>query len=152
MYGLYLTLSSWVLFHVATKTHFFEEHLHMFSLNTRQSELRAFCTNLINDPGVAEQYVCREGAVEQYHVQSTCQDGTLNMDRTVLQQCVTEQLYVRDSMTRALMYDQVRAGSVWCGAAAEGWAQDSRRIGDSSVCFTCQLVGVYLRAFAYALC
>jgi H+-transporting ATPase len=32
-YGLYLTLSSWVLFYVATHMNFFEDKLGMYSLN-----------------------------------------------------------------------------------------------------------------------
>ena len=36
MYGLYLTISSWVLFVVVTRSEFFHDHLGMFSLNTQQ--------------------------------------------------------------------------------------------------------------------
>ena len=36
VYGLYLTISSWVLFVVVTKSEFFHDHLNMFSLNTQQ--------------------------------------------------------------------------------------------------------------------
>jgi len=43
VYGLYLTLSSWALHHVATKTDWFENDFNLFSLNDRDSELEAWC-------------------------------------------------------------------------------------------------------------
>ena len=33
MYGLYLTLSTWILYYVATKMNFFEDSCHLPSLN-----------------------------------------------------------------------------------------------------------------------
>lgn len=42
-YGLFLTLSSWVLFYVATHMSFFENNIGMFSLNI---EVRALILNL----------------------------------------------------------------------------------------------------------
>ncbi|KAK9802623.1 hypothetical protein WJX73_006394 [Symbiochloris irregularis] len=104
-YGLYLTLSSWVLFHVATKTEFFPDHIHTFSLNNRAQDLRAYCSAFIEANNVdASLPVCR---VEEYEFQDTCREGRLNPALTILDQCMTEQLYVRDSITRALMYIQV---------------------------------------------
>lgn len=44
-YGLYLTLSSWVLYHVATKMTFFEEKCSLFSLDDRYNSLEAWCIN-----------------------------------------------------------------------------------------------------------
>ncbi len=42
VYGLYLTLSSWVLFHVATDTTFFT-HMHLADLTTTGDRLRGYC-------------------------------------------------------------------------------------------------------------
>lgn len=41
MYGLYLTLSSWVLYHVAARDTFFQTRLGLFSLNDTADELVA---------------------------------------------------------------------------------------------------------------
>ena len=107
-YGLYLTLSSWVLFHVATKTEFFRDHLNMFSLNNRPADLREYCNRAItglNRPTLSSSsVVC---AIPEYQVQRTCLDSSLDAALNVLDQCMTEQLYVRDSISRALMYIQV---------------------------------------------
>ena len=44
VYGLYLTLSSWVLFYVATHTSFFKDKIHMHDLRfAPRSYLEEFC-------------------------------------------------------------------------------------------------------------
>ena len=48
VYGLYLTLSSWVLFYVATHMDFFENRLHMASLNYTNQKLVPYCEGLLN--------------------------------------------------------------------------------------------------------
>ena len=105
MYGLYLTLSSWVLFHVATRTEFFHAHLGMFSLNTQAVHLDSYCARrLAGDGLLTTTPIC---AIPQYGVQTACSGGHIQSSLTALDQCTTEQLYVRDSITRALMYSQV---------------------------------------------
>lgn len=52
VYGLYLTVSSWALFHIAAKTRFFENNIRMYSLNDTLEELVPFCTNLIQSRGL----------------------------------------------------------------------------------------------------
>ena len=46
MYGLYLTLSSWVLFHVATAMTFFSDKCGLADLNTTGGVLRSYCTSV----------------------------------------------------------------------------------------------------------
>ena len=55
VYGLYLTLSSWVLFYVVMKTTFFESRFGLFSLNDNITNLMLWCGQTI-DSGVAVQY------------------------------------------------------------------------------------------------
>jgi hypothetical protein len=44
VYGLYLTLSSWVLFYVATHMSFFHDSCHLQDLNTNYDTLTNVCT------------------------------------------------------------------------------------------------------------
>lgn len=44
VYGLYLTLSSWVLYYVATHMTFFHDNCHLVDLNTRDEVLVPYCT------------------------------------------------------------------------------------------------------------
>ena len=44
VYGLYLTLSSWVLFYVATHMTFFHDSCHLEDLNTTPGNLQAYCS------------------------------------------------------------------------------------------------------------
>lgn len=46
VYGLYLTLSSWVLFHVATGMTFFADKCHLADLNTTPKVLSAYCQSV----------------------------------------------------------------------------------------------------------
>jgi hypothetical protein len=46
VYGLYLTLSSWVLFHVATAMTFFPDKCHLADLNTTPPVLEAYCASV----------------------------------------------------------------------------------------------------------
>lgn len=50
VYGLYLTLSSWVLYQVAVKGTFFEDKCSLPSLNDRTDNVGAWCANLITNP------------------------------------------------------------------------------------------------------
>lgn len=43
VYGLYLTLSSWVLYYVATHMTFFTDKCHLADLNTTDEVLRPYC-------------------------------------------------------------------------------------------------------------
>ena len=46
VYGLYLTLSSWVLFHIATAMTFFTDKCGLADLNTTGGVLRSYCTSV----------------------------------------------------------------------------------------------------------
>ena len=46
VYGLYLTLSSWVLFHVATGMTFFADKCHLADLNTTPQVLMSYCQSV----------------------------------------------------------------------------------------------------------
>ena len=43
VYGLYLTLSSWVLYYVATHMTFFSDKCNLADLNTTDKVLRPYC-------------------------------------------------------------------------------------------------------------
>ena len=43
VYGLYLTLSTWVLYYVATKMNFFENQCHLPSLNNEARASSGLC-------------------------------------------------------------------------------------------------------------
>ncbi|GAB4823503.1 hypothetical protein N2152v2_010549 [Parachlorella kessleri] len=104
VYGLYLTLSSWVLYYVATHMTFFQDKCHMFSLNTENSQLVPWCINQINQrfangqPAEAVTFCAVPPYAEQV-------DNCANYN--LLDQCVAEQRYFRNAMTRSLMYLQV---------------------------------------------
>jgi H+-transporting ATPase len=106
VYGLYLTLSSWVLFYVATRTSFFREHLKMHDLRYKpDSYLEEWClsdNHLMGFPPLAPASV-----VPQYNPQIIDNKPGNRPVPTVLNQCVAEQRYVRQSMTRTLLYAQV---------------------------------------------
>ncbi|PRW57643.1 plasma-membrane proton-efflux P-type ATPase isoform B [Chlorella sorokiniana] len=97
-YGLYLTLSSWALYYVATRTDFFDGQIGMFSLQEGSDVLSAWCTEWIPQltPGVSPSAPA-----------STVYPEIDNPSITVLQQCMAEQKYVRGAMTRAMLYLQV---------------------------------------------
>ncbi|KAL3143237.1 hypothetical protein ABBQ38_002088 [Trebouxia sp. C0009 RCD-2024] len=109
VYGLYLTVSSWALFFTASKTQFFRDKCHMYSLNTRRAEVYRFCNTMIPQLGYAAATpVCQ---VAEYSKQEHCTraggpDRT-NGPLTVLDQCVAEQYYVRNSILRSLIYSHV---------------------------------------------
>lgn len=48
VYGIYLALSSWVLFYLAAKTNFFSGNMHLPNLITRDNHLQTWCTNFAN--------------------------------------------------------------------------------------------------------
>lgn len=98
VYGLYLTLSSWVLFYLASRTSFFEDlNIGMFSLDEREGALTSWCTTYVTQKGFdPSQNVC-----QVYPSISNC------ADITILEQCTAEQKYVRGAMTRCMLYLQV---------------------------------------------
>ena len=199
-YGLYLTISSWVLYVVTTKSQFFHDHVGLFSLNTQQgahpsglggngrqdqgwllgtciaakpaqlpltrrgaaggSSGSALLSACMRHQQVAREHpphrpcvpCCRagRGGCTACHSRSTspplnsgppcCADHLVNRCLSILRearldpaaslcqvpqytlhtqcgevdtltQCVGEQLYVRDSIVRALMYLQARTDS-----------------------------------------
>ncbi|EFN55631.1 hypothetical protein CHLNCDRAFT_133797 [Chlorella variabilis] len=96
-YGLYLTLSSWALYYVATHTDFFDGDIGMFSLQETQDVLDAWCTDFVPTQG----YSLDTPACQIYP------DEITDCSITALEQCTAEQKYVRGAMTRALLYLQV---------------------------------------------
>ncbi len=143
VYGLYLTLSSWVLFYVATHMSFFKDNCNLADLNTTNGVLVPYCQV---GPIIVYVVPCHgaEGHAIRYTLallglvhsseMLTCgmQDlitslglsptapvtavypGQIGKDAdlasiTVLDQCITEQTYVRDSITRSLLYNQARS-------------------------------------------
>ena len=75
VYGLYLTLSSWVLFHVATGMTFFADKCHLADLNTTPQVLSAYCQSvsplgqhlylMIRHPtsGIGQRCLCMSAAL-----------------------------------------------------------------------------------------
>ncbi|DBA75013.1 TPA: hypothetical protein ACH3X1_010354 [Trebouxia sp. C0004] len=109
VYGLYLTLSSWTLFFAASKTEFFRDRCHMFTLNTRTRHVTTFCNQMIPELGyTAGANVC---SVPGYSTQPHCVRAggpdTTNGPITILDQCIAEQYYVRNSILRSLIYSHV---------------------------------------------
>ena len=103
IYGLYLTLSSWVFYYLMTHTTFFENNLGMFSLDERVAQLESWCTTYIEEKGFATTDSIVD--VPEY----SNQEAAINVEATVtvLQQCMAEQKYVRGAMARAALYLQV---------------------------------------------
>ncbi|KAG1652728.1 hypothetical protein FOA52_007442 [Chlamydomonas sp. UWO 241] len=156
VYGLYLTLSSWCLFYVATKTTFFEDQCNLFSLVDRASLLEVWCTEFIerspvvpNPPGFGAKINLSVCSMEQYYGQintdlnpgdcdgiscsptdlSGCDVGVTESGiPSVLVQCMTEQLYVRGAMMRSLLYNQVSiSGQMLVFVVrTQGWSLISR--------------------------
>ncbi len=90
MYGLYLTLSSWVLFHVATGMTFFADKCHLADLNTTPQVLSAYCQS-VRPHSAAPVCIClrilsllimpvwmlhRRCRISQYRTLSTLQAST----------------------------------------------------------------------------
>lgn len=65
VYGLYLTLSSWVLFHVATAMTFFTDKCGLADLNTTGGVLRSYCTSVRSASGPS---TCLAVACKQWNV------------------------------------------------------------------------------------
>jgi len=117
IYGLYLTLSSWVFFYVLTHLTFFEDKLGMFSLDERTESLQSWCattgipnfnertgSNIGNDTAI---YPAVYPNMNEKLLSGTNDYDTPYGDITALDQCMTEQKYVRGSMTRSALYLQV---------------------------------------------
>lgn len=103
VYGLYLTLSSWVFYYVMTHMDFFEDKIGMFSLNERTEAVTQWCLeDKINPEGWNP-----DGPVTQAYPDLS--QGQLDKigNSTLLDQCITEQKYVRGAMSRAALYLQV---------------------------------------------
>lgn len=103
VYGLYLTLSSWVFFYVMTHMTFFEDKLGMFSLDERQASLESWCTTFVQEKGFGVNQTISPDIYELTQAQLDAGYGGV----TALNQCMTEQKYVRGSMSRAALYLQV---------------------------------------------
>ncbi|KAK9905489.1 hypothetical protein WJX75_000844 [Coccomyxa subellipsoidea] len=101
VYGLYLTLSSWVLYYVATHMTFFTDKCHLADLNTTDEVLRPYCQGLITKLGLTP-----DAPVTSVYPGQDGKDANLQ-GVTALDQCITEQVYVRDGITRSLLYNQV---------------------------------------------
>ncbi|KAF8059373.1 PMA1 [Scenedesmus sp. PABB004] len=100
VYGLYLTLSTWVLFHVAAKTTFFDS-IGMFSLTDTDAALVPHCTSLLAARGITDlTSPASEFAGE-------LGPGYADVDAPLLEQCLAEQRYVRGAQLRTLIYNQV---------------------------------------------
>jgi hypothetical protein len=96
-----------------------------FALLWPQTELENWCTDYITTNTGTTGYTV-DTLASQVYPDANFPDQTT----TALQQCVTEQRYVRGAMTRALLYLQVsvRWGPVLClstqsARAAESWAK-----------------------------
>lgn len=125
VYGVFLSLSSWALYYVAAKTNFFSASIGMFDLNNRQPHLESWCRGTIASP--TNQYNLATSAlrggplppdasactVGHTYNEALCQTTT-RVVPTVLQQCMVEQQWMRDSMLRTLIYAQVRHCLCWC--------------------------------------
>ncbi|KDD77131.1 hypothetical protein H632_c12p1 [Helicosporidium sp. ATCC 50920] len=106
IYGLYLTLSSWVLFFVATHRNFFEERTHIFSLNFEDEELERWClAEGMPRAGFADPAatLCDIPTYASQLAGTSTDCSSI----TALEQCMVEQKYVRGAMMRALLYLQV---------------------------------------------
>ncbi|KAK9833068.1 hypothetical protein WJX74_006281 [Apatococcus lobatus] len=118
VYGVFLSLSSWALYFVAAKTNFFSNSIGMFDLNNRPPHLESWCRGTIASP--TAQYNLATNALRGGPLPpdaSACTVGhtynealcttTTRPVPTVLQQCMAEQQWMRDSMLRTLIYAQV---------------------------------------------
>lgn len=102
VYGLYLTLSTWVLYYVATHTSFFRTKIKMHDLRYKPtSYVEDFCRrSAIPQAGFSGQ----ENELASVAYPGVKWHGTIP---TILDQCRVEQEFVRQSMTRTLLYAQV---------------------------------------------
>lgn len=117
VYGLYLTLSTWVLYYTATRKSFFENNINMFSLQETTPVLEAWCTDRIQvyypqfvsqatDPG---SFCLVYGNSDPGYSSQWLEDCTTDPTAlpSLLEQCIAEQRWFRQSMTRTLIYAQV---------------------------------------------
>ncbi|KAK9798585.1 hypothetical protein WJX73_003965 [Symbiochloris irregularis] len=153
VYGIYLSLSSWVLFYVAAKTQFFRDSIHLPDLNQRDVTLVEWCTRTLNDFGYATstprnaavfnpafpsvtatgiyqdacnipEYGPKPGSnAPQQGASIICGTGT-----SAVVQCMAEQKWMRESMLRSLLYVQVSISgqAVVFVVRATGWSLTSR--------------------------
>jgi H+-transporting ATPase len=101
VYGLYLTLSSWAFFYVATHTTFFETKFSLPSLDIRTPTLTTWCNTELDGMGIAPTALA--STIPAYADQAVVAGSNV----TALEQCVVEQRYVRGAMARSALYLQV---------------------------------------------
>jgi H+-transporting ATPase len=126
VYGLYLTLSTWVLYHLATRSSWFDDNTPLFSLDEREIYLNKWCLNDINrliaeTPGMpigtnpeTPISTLANSAGELLFPQYAEVDSAVIREWrmpflpvTLAEQCHAEQKYVRGAMTRTLLYAHV---------------------------------------------
>lgn len=100
-----------VLYYVITHMTFFEDKLHLLSLNTMDSTLIPFCENTIipkalNEANIPFTPTSYNLPVNSFALLPNYKEVPAGV--TVLDQCLAEQKYVRDSMLRSVIYAQVR--------------------------------------------
>ena len=99
VYGLYLSLSTLVLYAVVARTPFTTASLGGYSLQDTPAVLAAHCARLLQSKGLSP------GApIASLYPEAA---GRLPLGGTLLDQCMTEQSYVRQSQQRTLVYAQV---------------------------------------------
>lgn len=121
VYGLYLTLSSWTLFYIASHTDFFAggSALNMVSLEYNSAESYCNTTATVGSGGIplktwtsgASTYTTPGSACLLYPELSTDSNSAIYCSATTgisaLQQCTAEVSWSRQSMLRSLIYAQV---------------------------------------------
>lgn len=101
-YGFYLTLSTWVLYHVAVKTTFFESAFGLNSLNDTPQVLLPFCATQLRSLGVRSPFAPASAYASVLGPSYSAVDSA-----SVLDQCLAEQKFVRGAQLRSLIYNAV---------------------------------------------
>lgn len=109
IYGLYLTLSSWVFFYLMSHMNFFENKCHTFSLRFTENHLRGWCNQFLADkfPTLNEQSTICDVPVYEEQIMQGPNGASICQNINIIDQCVAEQRYVRGAMVRAALYLQV---------------------------------------------
>jgi H+-transporting ATPase len=98
-YGLYLSLSTLVLYVAVARTPFTTASLGGYSLQDTPSVLAQHCTKLLQSKALSPT-----APIPSLYPEAA---GRLPLGGTLLDQCITEQAYVRQSQQRSLIYAQV---------------------------------------------